>query len=104
MNQSEKVGKFGTIVRINGRLLLATGTGIGAWALWPIMLGDWNFGLIVLMLILVTLKMAFEAFGDAIKLYSRDRAVARFLDSARPAKSARLADDADLRRAGMIDD
>lgn len=103
MSAPQQHGTFETILRINGRLLGAALTGFGAYVLFPVAEDDWNFWLVVILLALVAVKLTGQAVTDGVKLYTRDRAIERYMRKARKPRSAKLADDDDLRRGGLIE-
>lgn len=95
-------GTFAAILLINGRLLGAALTTFGAWIAYPFALQDWTFWLVVLLFGATAIALVARAILEAVKLFLRDRAITRYTRHARTASSARLAEEEELRRAGMI--
>lgn len=73
-----------------------------AWRIWPAEAEWWGMGLIAIVLGVG----AFGALARAVRLifasWQRRKALAEFAAQGGAPKSAQLATDADLRRAGMI--
>lgn len=93
----------GSTAIINGKLLAAaTLTGIGAW-LYPSSIQDWGWGFLAIMLWLSSFGLVIEVIRLAVKIYLRDRALAKFTSQGQQPKSAELASSDALQNAGMTD-
>lgn len=91
------------VVRINVLGLAATLFGVAAWALWPSDAKWWGFGVLSVLLALVSLLMAIRTIGTTWRLWEQDRAVAGVEQIGSEAKSAQMASADRLKRAGMTD-
>lgn len=92
-----------TIVRINVLGLAATLLGVAAWALWPSDAKWWGFGVLSVLVALVSLLMATRTIATMWRVCEQDRAVGEFEQIGSEAKSSQMASADRLRRAGMID-
>jgi hypothetical protein len=95
---------FRSTIAINADLLMATGCGFVAWAIWPDEPEWWGLGLMSIMLGISAVGCLGRAIRSMAAVYSRDKTVAKYMAQGGEAKSARLATADDLTHAGMLDD
>lgn len=94
----------GSIIRINGLLLLAFGWGFTAWAIWPQMVEWWGLGFISIILGFGAATFVVSALKEAGALYRKEREISRYLAKGSAPKPSRMATTDDLRRARMFDE
>ena len=91
----------GTIFVINFKLLFAALTStIGYW-IWPSDPKWWGFGMIALILWMISLAMVVEVLRAAIKLRAAKKRWKALQALGNAPKNARLAEKHDLRNGGM---
>lgn len=95
---------FGTILKINLSFLGACVLSFVAWAIWPSSPEWWGFGLLSIILGGAAVGNIFSALRAMVKLYEREKELARFAATSRAPTPSDLADHEALRNAGMIDD
>jgi hypothetical protein len=95
---------FGQILKINGKLLFGIGAGIAAWYIWPRDPQWWGFAPTSILLGLGAVGAVVQAFSLMAKIHQRNQAIGRYLQKGGAPRNARLADERDLRDAGMIDE
>ncbi len=88
---------------VNGGLFAACLFGTGAWMMWPSSLQWWGLGFLSIMLGMGAVAGLAGAIKAMVARYLREREIYRYLSQGGGPKSARLASDADLKRAGMIE-
>jgi hypothetical protein len=94
---------FGAIVVINMQLLSAFAYGAIAWAVWPQTIEWWGLGIISIVLGAAAPVALLNALRGIAALRMRRRALADYMAQGGTPKSAQMASDRDLRRAGMIE-
>lgn len=94
----------GAVLRINVLLLGAVLLAAIAWAIWPSSPEWWGFGLLSIILGLAAFGTLIDAVRAMVKLYERQKIVARMEATARPAEQTEFADHDALKQAGMIDE
>ena len=94
---------IGAVAGINVQLFGAFACGVIAWAIWPQTLEWWGLGLISIIL----WCGAFSCLVTGLKLiatvHARRRALADYMAQGGTPKSAQMASNKDLRRAGMVE-
>lgn len=95
---------FGSIVRINFKLLMAFSFTFVGWLIWPDSALGWGWGFLSICLCLSALGLFIEAIKTTIKLFVRDRALKKYMAQGNKPKSAELATDDTLKNSEMIDD
>lgn len=95
---------FRSTIAINADLLMATGCGFVAWAIWPDEPEWWGLGLMSIMLGISAVGCLGRAIRSMAAVYSRDKTVAKYMAQGGETKSSRLATADDLTHAGMLDD
>lgn len=90
-------------VAVNGGFLGAIVFGWGASALWPSSPEWWGLGVVSVMLGMGAVACLGSAIGTMVGRYRREHELHRYLSQGGAPKSARLASNDDLRRAGMIE-
>lgn len=95
---------FRSTAAINIDLLMATGCGFVAWAIWPDEPEWWGLGMISIILGLSAVAGFARAVRSMAAAYSRDKTIAKYMAQGSKTKSSRLATADDLNRAGMLDD
>lgn len=89
-------------LRINADLLMAFTFALAAQAIWPSSPEWWGFGLMSLLLGAGAIVLAVRALRTMAAVHAKAKAVADFKAQGIAPKSSRLADDDELRRAGML--
>lgn len=92
------------ILSVNGYLLQAFLFGVCAWWLWPSSPEWWGFGALSIGLGAASLNKLLMALRAMVKLYGREKELARFAATSRAPAPSDLADHNALKDAGMIDD
>ncbi|AXX98089.1 hypothetical protein [Profundibacter amoris] len=95
---------LGAIIKVNGKFLQAFVFGACAWWLWPSSLEWWGLGMISLVLAVAAAGKFFEAIKAMVKLYAREKELARLSATARAPVQSDLANDNVMEDAGMFDD
>lgn len=95
---------LGTIIGINARLLYAAIMSIVAWLIWPDSLRGYGWGFIAICLWLSSFALFVDSAKAALKLYTRDRAMAKYLAQGSKPKTAEMASSDALKKAGMTDE
>ena len=95
---------IGAILKVNGHLLMAFLYGGSAWLIWPTNPKWWGFGVLSILLGAAALASLIAGFRAMTKLYVRERAMAKFAQTAREPMPSDLADIHSLKDAGMIDE
>ncbi len=90
-------------VVINVHLLLASGCGLTAWAIWPKAPEWWGLGFLSIILTISAIGMLAAAIRTMMAAYDRESAVAEYMAQGGKAKSSRLASAEDLKSAGMLE-
>lgn len=93
----------GAVAAINVQLLFASGFGFIAWACWPSSAEWWGIGVGCVIFALAALAGVANALRGMIELYRKNRVLAEYMALGDAPKAARLASDADLRKAGMVE-
>lgn len=93
----------GAIVGINVQLLFAAASAVFAWAIWPATVEWWGLGMVSVLFGMGALAGMSNAIGAMRAIYTKERALADYMAQGRAPKSARLASNADLKRAGMLE-
>jgi len=93
---------FGTVVQINVKLLLATGFAAAAYLIWPDSLRGYGWGFLSICLGGAALGLFIEALKAMTSLYRRRKVLGEFMARGKTPKSARLASEEDMRKAGML--
>lgn len=91
------------IVSVNTHMVGACFFGWAAWVCWPTSPYWWGLGLISILFGVGAASLLVGALRTAIGSWRRRKALAEFMAQGGPQKSARLADDDTLRRAGMVE-
>ncbi|MEM8497845.1 MAG: hypothetical protein AAF542_07455 [Pseudomonadota bacterium] len=97
----------GQIIRINWGLLQSFSFGFLAWVIWPDKLlsyeltQGWGWAFLGIVCILVSLASFVGSVQAMVRLYNRDKALARFMEQGSGPKSSGLASGDALDRAGM---
>ena len=95
---------FSSIVAINGHMLLAFLTGGIAWLMWPTSPEWWGLGVMSIILGAASFSSTITALRSMLKVFSREKEIARFTSNSRAPEPSDLADSDALKRAGLIDD
>ena len=95
---------IGAILKVNGHLLMTFLYGGSAWLIWPANPKWWGFGVLSILLGAAALASLIAGFRAMTKLYVRERAMAKFAQTAREPMPSDLADIHSLKDAGMIDE
>ncbi|OXT01630.1 hypothetical protein B7H23_01270 [Notoacmeibacter marinus] len=98
---TRRPSSLGAIIGINARLFWAFSLCVIAWFTWPTSMKWWGFGIISVCAALSALGLLIEAIRAASKLYLRDKALAEFEAQGAKPKTARVAGDDSLEKAGM---
>jgi len=93
-----------SIFTVNGHLLHAFLLGGLAWWLWPSSPEWWGFGLLSIILGAAAFGKSIEALRAMVKIYGREKELARLAATSRAPDPSDLADQNALKDAGMIDD
>lgn len=97
----------GQIIKINWGLLQSFSFGFLAWVIWPDTLlsyeltQSWGWAFLGVVCILVSLASLVGSVQAMVRLYHRDKALARFMEQGSGPKSSALASQDALDRAGM---
>lgn len=91
------------ILAVNGKFLGAALTGFTAWATWPSSAEWWQAAIISVIMGLASVGLFVGALVLIVRIYSREREIARLLSQGRSLRPADLAGTDALRKAGMID-
>lgn len=94
---------WGQILRINMHFLGGSLFGAAALYCWPNNTRYWEFALISIIFGMAAISLFKGGVVLIMKLYNREVATRRYLESARPPEPARLADTDALRDAGMVE-
>lgn len=92
------------ILTVNANLLQAVLLGGCSWWVWPSSPEWWGFGALSIALGGGALNKFFAALRAMVKLYAREKELARFAATSRAPAPSDLADHNALKDAGMIDD
>ena len=92
---------FGPIVRINLMSLHACLFGWAAWHMWPDSLQGYGWGLLAIVAWLVCGVSSLNVIKQIVTLYTREKAIAKFLEQGKQPKSSTLASGDALDKAGM---
>lgn len=103
-NSNSYQSSFGTIVRINGKLLAAFSFTFIGWMIYPSKAIDWGWGFLAICLFLSAFGLFVEALRAMTQLFVRDRALKKYMAQGDRPKSAELASDDALKNSEMIDD
>lgn len=93
-----------SVLTVNGHFLQAFVLGAGAYWVWPSSPEWWGFGLLSIVLWFGALSKTIEALRAMVKIYGREKELARFAATSRAPAPSDLADHNALKDAGMIDD
>lgn len=94
---------FGAVMAVNGKFLAAFLAGAVGWLCWPESSEWWQFGLLSAVLWLGAIGKFIEGISAIVKIYVREREIARLMALGRIDRPSELASDDALRRAGMTD-
>ena len=94
---------IGAIVGINVQLLGAFACGVIAWAIWPQTIEWWGLGLLSIILWCGAFSCLVTALKLMVTLHGRRRVLAEYMAQGGKPKSAQMACNKDLRRAGMVE-
>ena len=95
---------IGAMLKVNSHFLMAFLFAGGSWLIWPTSLKWWGLGLMSILLGAGAVTYLIAAFRDMVKLYIRERELARFSATARAPAPSDLADQKALKNAGMFDE
>lgn len=98
-----KPSSTGEIIGINGSLLMAAFLTATAWFIWPSEPEYWGFGFLSIICAAAGLAKLIAAIKEMVRLYLRDRALAKFMAKGAEPQSSELASPDALRKAGMTD-
>lgn len=93
-----------SILGVNGHFLQAFLLGSCAFWLWPSSPEWWGFGLLSITLGLGAFGKTIEALRAMVKIYGREKELARLAATSRAPDPSDLADQSALKNSGMIDD
>ncbi|MDF1803193.1 hypothetical protein [Thalassovita sp.] len=93
-----------SIAAVNGHFLTAFLLGASAYWLWPSSPERWGFGLFSILLGFAALGKLIAALRAMIKIYGREKVLARLAATSRVPDPSDLADQNALKNAGMVDD
>ena len=93
-----------SILTVNGHFLQVFLLGASAWWLWPSAPEWWGFGLLSIILGTAAFGKAVAGVSAMVKIYSREKELARLAATSRAPDPSDLADQNALINAGMIDD
>lgn len=93
-----------SIAAVNGHFLTACLLGASAYWLWPSSPEWWGFGLLAVILGIGAFSKTIEALRAMIKIYGREKELARVAATSRAPDPSDLADQSALKDAGMVDD
>ncbi len=93
-----------SIAAVNGHFLTAFLLGASAYWLWPSSPEWWGFGLLAVILGIGAFSKTIEALRAMVKIYGREKELARLAASSRAPDPSVLADQSALKDAGMVDD
>ena len=99
----ERGRNVGAIIQINLQLLYATVFAGIAWISWPSVPEWWGLGLLSIMCGMGAAGGLVNALSGMVGLYRREQALADYMAQGGAPKSARMASQEELRRAGMIE-
>ena len=95
--------KSGSIVAINMNLFTAVLCAIIARAAWPTSPEWWGMGVVSILFGMAALASIAAGIGGMKSLYRREREITVYMAQGVAPKSAKLADNERLRKAGMIE-
>lgn len=95
---------FSSTLAINGHLFLAAMQGLTAVSIWPMSSEAWGLGLLGILLGLSALANLIAALRKMMKVYAREKEVARLAATSRAPEPSDFASHETLKAAGMIDD
>ena len=93
-----------SVLTVNGHFFQAFLLGAFAWWLWPSSPEWWGFGLLSIILGVGAFGKTIEALRAMVKIYGREKELARLAATSRAPDPSDLADENALKNAGMIDD
>jgi len=93
-----------SIAAVNGNFLTAFLLGASAYWLWPSSPEWWGLGLFSIILGVGAFGKTIEALRAMVKVYGREKELARLAASSRAPDPSDLADQSALKDAGMVDD
>lgn len=92
------------IAAINLHLLSAFLSALACLWLWPSNTHDWMYGIWSILFGFAAALMLLEAVKKAVQLYRRDQVIAAYLKQGARPKTAQMASNNALARAGMMDE
>lgn len=95
---------IGAVFLINAQLLGASLLGITGWLIWPSSPEWWGFGLVSIVLGACAAANTIGALRTILKVYVRERELARLAATSRAPDPSDLADQNTLKNAGMLND
>ncbi|MCB1471022.1 MAG: hypothetical protein KDK08_28540 [Rhizobiaceae bacterium] len=95
---------FRSVAAININLLTSLACGFAAWAIWPQSAEWWGLGVLSIMLGLSAIVGVGKALSLMATLYNKGRVMNEYMAQGGKPKSAHMASNTELDRAGMFDD
>ena len=95
---------FNATLAINGHFFLTAMQGITAASIWPMSQELWGLGFLSILLGLSALANLIAALRKMVKVYGREKEIARLAASSRLPEPSDLAGVDTLQNAGMFDD
>lgn len=93
-----------SILAINGRFFLAAMQVIAAFSMWPSNPEWWGLGVISVLLGLSAMANVIAAFRAMLKVYAREKEIARLAQTSRAPEPSDLVGADALKNAGMFND
>lgn len=95
---------FSSTLAINGHLFLSAAQGITSASIWPMSSEAWGLGLLSILLGLSALANLIAAARKMMKVYAREKEIARLATSSRLPEPSDLAGFDAMKNAGMFND
>jgi len=95
---------LGSIIAVNFKLMSASLLSIASYWSWPTTATWWHFGVLSIFLGAMALASLITALQLIVKLWVRKRTIQKMQRIGSAPKSANLAGDDTLRKAGVIDE